>query len=424
MIRVFEAFAGIGGFRSGLERVGGFKIVGWCEIDKFAQKAYRILFDTGKEEFYEDITKIDYRTMPDFDLLVGGPPCQSWSYAGLRKGFEDDRGNMFLEYIRILEAKKPKYFVAENVAGLLSHSEGRSYGIILEKICELGYSVCWRVLNSADFNVAQSRKRVYIIGFLREKCAGKVLSFTDANPKTLVQRIPGREGCRVYSAEGLSITLTSQAGGFGGKTGLYEIMGLPIKVKTKSGYQIALPGDSIDLAYPNLNSRRGRVGHDIAHTLTTSCNQGYYAMFIDMNPNPKITELARCITTRQDSGISKHKGEHSGVIVISEPIAVLTPGKEKVRQQGRRFKLPDEPMFTLTVTDKHGVIYCGLIRRLMPLECFRLQGFTDEQFNKVREAGLSDAQLYKLAGNAVTVNVIEAIGRNLLEFDKEREGQK
>ena len=201
-------------------------------------------------------------------------------------------------------------------------------------------------------------------------------------------------------------------------------MGLPIKVKTKSGYQIALPGDSIDLAYPNLNSRRGRVGHDIAHTLTTSCNQGYYAMFIDMNPNPKITELARCITTRQDSGISKHKGEHSGVIVISEPIAVLTPGKEKVRQQGRRFKLPDEPMFTLTVTDKHGVIYCGLIRRLMPLECFRLQGFTDEQFNKVREAGLSDAQLYKLAGNAVTVNVIEAIGRNLLKFDKERDVRK
>ena len=81
-------------------------------------------------------------------------------------------------------------------------------------------------------------------------------------------------------------------------------------------------------------------------------------------------------------------------------------------------------MFTITVTDKHGVIYCGLTRRLMPLECFRLQGFTDEQFNKVREAGLSDAQLYKLAGNAVTVNVIEAIGRNLLEFDKEREGQK
>ena len=131
-----------------------------------------------------------------------------------------------------------------------------------------------------------------------------------------------------------------------------------------------MPGDSIDLAYPNLNSRRGRVGNEIAHTLTTSCNQGYYAMFIDMNPDPQITELARCITARQDSGISKHKGEHSGVMLITEPIAVLTPEKANVRQQGRRFKQPNEPMFTITVTDKHGVIYCGCIRRLMPLECW------------------------------------------------------
>ena len=159
--------------------------------------------------------------------------------------------------------------------------------------------------------------------------------------------------------------MTSQAGGFGGKTGLYEILGLPIKVKTKSGYQIAMPGDSIDLAYSNLNSRRGRVGNEIAHTLTTSCNQGYYAMFIDMNPDPKITELARCITTRQDNGISKHKGEHSGVMLITEPIAVLTPEKANVRQQGRRFKQPNEPMFTITVTDRHGVVYYGYIRNAL-----------------------------------------------------------
>ena len=219
------------------------------------------------------------------------------------------------------------------------------------------------------------------------------MSFTDANPKTLVQRIPGREGCRVYSTDGLSITLTSQAGGFGGKTGLYEILGLPIKVKAKSGYQ----------------------------TATTSCNQGYYAMCIDMNPEPKVTELARCITSRQDSGIGSHKGEKSGVIVITDPIAALTPEKEKVRQQGRRFKRPDEPMFTITAADRHGVIYCGYIRRLMPIECWRLQGFTDEQFNKVKAAGMSDAQLYKQAGNAVSVPVAEAIARNILELEKEDE---
>ncbi len=209
--------------------------------------------------------------------------------------------------------------------------------------------------------------------------------FTDANPKTIVQRVPGSEGNRIYSIFGLSVTLTAQAGGFGGKSGFYEIMGLPIKSKTKSGYQAAFPGDSIDLSYATMNSRRGRVGKDIAHTLTTSSTQGYYFVYcFNLNPQPKITELARCITTRQDNGISKRKGEKSGIIFISaEPIAVLTPDREKVRQQGRRFKLPGEPMFTITVMDRHGVVYMGFIRKLIPLECWRLQGFTDEQFHKM-----------------------------------------
>ena len=120
----------------------------------------------------------------------------------------------------------------------------------------------------------------------------------------------------------------------------------------------------------------------------------------------------------------KHKGKRSGILVEEEPRAIINPFKEKTRQNGRRIKEPNEPMFTLTVTDRHGIVHRGRIRRLMPLECWRLQAFTDEQFRKVQESGMSDAQLYKLAGNAVTVNVIEAIGRNLLEFDKEREGQK
>ena len=418
MIKYFDIFAGIGGFRSGLEKAGGFECVGYCEIDKYARLAYETLYDTEREVKYDDARTIDPNQLPDFDLICGGFPCQSFSIAGKRKGFSDTRGTLFFEIARIAAVKKPKYLLLENVPGLLSHDQGRTFAAILSTLDELGYDVAWQVLNSANFGVAQSRKRVYIVGFYREKCSGKILSFTDANPKTLVQRIPGKEGNRVYSVEGLSITLTSQAGGFGGKTGLYEIMGLPIKVKTKTGYQTALPGDSIDLAYPNLNSRRGRVGKEIAHTLTTSCNQEYYALGIDMNPDPKVTELARCITARQDSGIGHHKGEKSGVILVTEPIAVITPAKEEVRQQGRRFKLPNEPMFTITVTDRHGVVYCGYIRKLMPLECWRLQGFTDEQFNKVRNVGMSDAQLYKQAGNAVTTNVVKAVARIILETEK------
>ena len=203
-----------------------------------------------------------------------------------------------------------------NVPGLLSHDGGRTFATILNALSELGYNVAWQVLNSANFGVPQARKRVFLICYLGEECPGEILSFTDANPKTIVQKLGGRQGDRVYDQDGLSCTLTSNGGGFAGNTGLYSVGQLPIKSLTKSGYQIAEPGDSIDLAYPNLNTRRGRVGKQIAHTITPNITQGVY--FIDMNPEPKITELARCITARQDAGISNRKGEHSGVLEKAE----------------------------------------------------------------------------------------------------------
>lgn len=182
---------------------------------------------------------------------------------------------------------------------------------------------------------------------------------------------------------------------------------VPIKVLTKSGYQMASPGDSIDISYPGINSRRGRVGKNVAHTLTCSPTQ---AVFIDLNPDPKVTAHARCVTARQDAGISKHKAERSGVLMMG-PRAVLTPDRDTVRQQGRRIKDSGEPMFTLTAQDMHGVWWFGVIRRLMPIECWRLQGFTDEQFHKAEATGLKDGKLYKMAGNAVSVPVISAVGQ-------------
>lgn len=147
--------------------------------------------------------------------------------------------------------------------------------------------------------------------------------------------------------------------------------------------------------------------------------------FIDMNPPPMLTEKVSCITTRQNSGIGKRKGEQSGVLVDENafdadgPRSIINPFKEKTRQNGRRIKEPNEPMFTLTVTDRHGVVHNGRIRKLMPVECWRLQGFSKEQFNKVQTIGISDSQLYKLAGNSITVDVVEAIARNLLKFHDE-----
>ena len=152
MIRFFDMFSGIGGFRAGLERAGGFTCVGHCEINKHADKAYRAAHDVKeKEVFYEDATKIDTNTMPDFDLLCGGFPCQSFSIAGKRKGFEDARGTLFFEIARVARAKRPAYLLLENVPGLLSHDGGWTFAVILDTLCGLGYSVEWQVLNSKDF---------------------------------------------------------------------------------------------------------------------------------------------------------------------------------------------------------------------------------------------------------------------------------
>ena len=136
--------------------------------------------------------------------------------------------------------------------------------------------------------------------------------------------------------------------------------------------------------------------------------------FIDANPDPVITDHARCVSARQDSGISKRRGEHSAVLVEDDaPCAVINPFKETVRQNGRRIKGPNEPMYTITVQDRHGVFHRGRIRRLMPIECWRLQGFTDEQFNKAHSVCKANTHLYRMAGNSVTVPVITAIAQKI-----------
>ena len=373
-ITYIDLFSGIGGFREGLSRAGGFVCVGHCEIDKYADQSYRALFDTKGEWFREDIREADPDEMPDFDLLCGGFPCQSFSIAGHRGGFADPRGTLFFEIARLAAAKRPAYLLLENVPGLLNHDGGRTFAAILHTLDGLGYGVEWQVLNSKDFGVPQSRKRVYLVGYLDERCRGKILPFTETAGTPLKQIRPGAQGERVYSTEGVSCTLTSQAGGMGGKTGLY-CTGVPIKENTKKGYKMAYPGDSVDLAYPTLNTRRGRVGRKIAHTITTGSSQGTLCC-VDLNEEPALTDYARCLTAKQNGGIRSHKREASGV------------------WDGCR------------------------IRRLTPRECLRLQGWTDDRIDLVLPLQ-SDAQLYKQAGNGVTVHVVEAIGKRLAAAHRE-----
>lgn len=183
-MKYLSLFSGIGGFEEGIHRVLGKKAVcvGFSEIDPYAIKTYQTHFPGHKN--FGDITKIKATELPDHDLLVGGFPCQSFSIAGKRKGFEDPRGQMFFHIKRILQAKKPRLLMLENVAGLLSHDHGRTFERIISEIAQLGYRVEWQVLNSANFNTAQHRTRVYIIGYRGTKSRRKVFPLQTTNPNT------------------------------------------------------------------------------------------------------------------------------------------------------------------------------------------------------------------------------------------------
>ena len=153
-------FSGIGGFELGIGDKA--ECIGYSEIDKYAIQIYQNHFPNHKN--YGDITRINEEDLPDFDLICGGVPCQSWSIAGKRGGFDDERGNMWFECFKILRAKQPKYFLFENVKGLLSHDGGKSMERICEELCECGYALDFEVLNSKNFGVPQNRERVFIIG--------------------------------------------------------------------------------------------------------------------------------------------------------------------------------------------------------------------------------------------------------------------
>ena len=174
-IKYFSMFSGIGGFEYGMEQSDyEFECVGYSEIDKFARSIYEKHYP--KHINYGDATRINTKDLPSFEFLVGGFPCQAFSIAGKRKGFDEARGTLFFEIARVLRDKKPRYFLLENVKGLLSHDRGRTVQTIFRVCDELGYDVSWAVYNSKDYGVPQNRERIFIKGYSRTSSGGEVLS--------------------------------------------------------------------------------------------------------------------------------------------------------------------------------------------------------------------------------------------------------
>lgn len=224
-ITYISLFSGIGGFEVGLQNSKhNFKCLGYSEIDKYATSIYSRHFPNHK--YLGDATKIETKNLPDFDFLVGGFPCQAFSLAGKRRGFDDTRGTLFFEIARILKDKRPRYFLLENVKGLLSHNKGETFQTILKILSDIGYYVKWEVLNSKDFQVPQRRERVFIKGYSRRECGGEVLSFGKVNEENTGKIIEdpcenkikvvgnfsptNHYGKNVYSIDGLSPALCSR----------------------------------------------------------------------------------------------------------------------------------------------------------------------------------------------------------------------
>ena len=380
-MKFLDLFAGIGGFRLGMESAGH-ECIGFCEIDKFARESYKAIHNTKGEIELHDITTVSdefIRGIGSVDIICGGFPCQAFSIAGARRGFEDTRGTLFFEIARFASILKPQYLFLENVKGLLNHDKGNTFEAVLSTLDELGYDVEWQVLNSKNFGVPQSRERVFIIGHLRGERTRNVFPISGESEQSDYQppkiEIIGntknpngtRKGTRsvVYGSGGVVGTLTAtdykepkqvaikqfgilqpnfnqcgvvyETDGIAPTIRAYQGGGLEPKIRVKEatskGYAEAEVGDGVNLSHPNSKTRRGRVGKQVANTSLT--------------------------------------GESQGVV---------------------------EPDFR--------------IRKLTPRECWRLQGFPDWAFDKAQGVN-SNSQLYKQAGNSVTVNVIAAIAKEL-----------
>lgn len=497
-MKFIDFFAGIGGFRRGME-LEGHECVGFCEFDKFAVASYTSmhLITQEQREFLskmplkqrqKEILKEEYRNgewyandirrvyagdIPKADCWCFGFPCQDISVAGKQLGFQGNRSSLFFRVMYLIgqleEENRPTYLFIENVKNLLSINGGWDFARLLIEMEQRGYDAEWQVLNSKDFGVPQNRERCFIIGHLRGRGSAEVFPVERADRENSIQIIGHKDGYRrntqVFAPDGITEALdTGQGGG--------------------RGHHVALP------------------------------------CFIDLcNSGTETTSVARCLQARYQKGYGTYKAQNSGIA-----IPVLTPDRAEKRQNGRRFKEDGEPMFTLTGQDRHGVaiepigvidpqgrkakrvapkgevptlrsqshgnepnvcikvaeatkqgysecrvgidsvnlsvpgsktrrgrvgrdvantldtscnqgifvqvseeltVYatwyekyqCYIaIRRLTPKECFRLQGWTDDYFEKAEFVN-SDSQLYKQAGNGVTVNVIRAIAEKLGERD-------
>lgn len=437
-MRVLELFAGYGSQALALENLGIDFTSDISEIDRYAIQAYNQLH--GDTHNWGDITKIDEKKLPYYDLITYSSPCQDFSTAGLGKGGDagsGTRSSLLWECERIIRAVKPKYLLMENVKNLVGEKHKHNFIRWLRVLEMMGYQNFWKVLNAKDYGVPQNRERVFVVSilgcgqylfpnpkklekrlkdvletkvdkkyYLSDDVVDKFLKSSFRSERDKLQnkdiydclrardwksvkcvkeplacasrgRNPDNPSDRTAGSNTEQRLEINNTGCSNTLTSVQKDNYILIKEATKKGYAKAYEGDSINLDQPNSETRRGRVGHQMANTLTCACNQSVVELLVLDEQNKRIKNDGIIGTLTIDGSSPKHNN--------------------RVIENDYR------------------------IRKLTPRECWRLMGVKDEQFDKLHN--LSNTQLYKLAGNSIVVDVLMEIFKNLLLSDKGTRGQ-
>ena len=515
-MKFIDLFAGIGGFRTGLEK-NGHECVAFCEIDKYARQSYKAIYDTEGEEEWHDITQVSNNDFRSFrgraDIITGGFPCQAFSIAGKRRGFEDTRGTLFFEIARAIKEIEPSYALLENVKGLFSHDKGRTFGTIIQALDELGYIVEWGLFNSKYWGVPQNRERVFILAtrkdiFRQPKLINLLNKQTEVNTKLIdilesevdekyflsdervdqlkfkdkvqkgdikqvaqydTERRENSNRFRTYDIEGIGPGLSTMGGGGLEPCVIVDRQGVVIIPKEDSNFytkdnivvtEEVFHEDPFEYDYEYINAEFRQIGEyyllinqdGTQAEVLIKLKEGVYETVRIIHDLDEVTNL-EIITPKDGSGRMGEQAIETFIINSCEPgdtinaynrtvdksgisptlttrpegfktAVLLITGEEQddvlsgvYTNASKDFQRPPLKGLSRTLkADNHdaGITDGFRIRKLTPLECWRLQGFTDEQFYKAKNDGVSNSQLYKQAGNSVTVNVIDEIARELI----------
>lgn len=381
-IKLLSLFSGIGAFEKALTRQGiPYELINYCEIDKYASKAYSLIHNVNESLNLGDITKVNEKELPDFDMMTWGFPCQDISVAGKQEGIiqGETRSGLYYEGLRILKEKKPKYSIIENVKNLAGKKFKKHFDKMLEDLNELGYNNYWQILNAKDYGIPQNRERVFIISIIKN-IDNRKFKFPEGfdNGLRLKDLLEDVVDKKYYINQDKTDKLIEQ------------LKNKEISNTVRSGGRGSLDRHSWDLVCINTKMQNIQTRDDgLCCTLTSSMYKESPQVVKIGNTNPSGNGMNGNVYSEEGLAptITTNKGEGNKILQIGSNIEK----NQKIQKS----------------------IY--KIRKLTPLECLRLMGFDDEDYYILKKNKVSDTQIYKMAGNSIVVDVLENIFNKLLK---------